>query len=138
MVHKTTSARFDDHSSIPSPKNLKGSPRCPCFSIFCSGIGTSLQRLFYIQLMPLVSLAIAFSDCSRLPQIAGYPASLGFHVIHTLCIVKRCGGLVVEVSRTIETAHRRSYSNTAYFDNMMSREHARWHHFLQLGLCLLV
>ena len=31
---------------------------------------------------------------------------------------------------TIVTARRRSHSNTAYFDKIMSIEHARWRHFM--------
>ena len=47
--------------------------------------------------------------------LAGYPASLGFPIIYTLCIIKLCEELVAEMSLTIVTARRRSHfaCNTA-------------------------
>ena len=37
-------------------------------------------------------------------ELAGYPASLEFPTIHTLCIIKLCEELVAEVSLAIVTA----------------------------------
>ena len=61
-----------------------------------------------IQTLTIIKLILLQTESGRIIMIlAGYLDSLGFPIIHTLCIIKLCEELVTEVSLTIVTARRR-------------------------------
>ena len=84
--------------------------------------GDVFVKIYYS--ITYVSLKVEYFKHSKL---SGYPASLGFPIIHTLCIIKLSEELVTEVSLTIVTARRRSHSasNIVNFVKIMFIEHAR-------------
>ena len=90
-----------------------------------------IVNIWHILLLVTNKQLVCSAVRNYLVLLAVYLASLGFLIIHTLCIIKLCDELVAEMSLTIVTACRRSHSasNTANFDKIMSIVHTRWHYF---------